>query len=1100
MKEVLETYLKNKNILSLCNKIEKQEKKIILNSCVGSCFAFVIASLDILLKKRSHLLIAETMQEAAYLANDLEELLADKKEDYAIKHVLFYPALFSRQKDKQERNNDNSVFRLQILNRLHKGENLIVVTYPESLEEKVTNKNLLDKRKITLKKHEELDTDKLIEDLDNYGFECTDFVVQSGQYAVRGGIIDVYSYAEQLPYRIELNGDRIESIRTFDIATQISIEQKERFVIIPDLELQQKEEKVSLFSYFKKDAIVWAKNLPLVLENTIKVLQTEREKENYIIGSEIINNIDCFTLIQTGLALQKTETENLDFFTVLQPSFNMNFSLFAEKLEELTLQGFNNMFFVRDDKQKQRIQDIITEYEKKNKTIRVGYADFSISNGFIDNENKRSYFTDHQLFNRYNRYHIQNNTDKRESLTIDELINLKPGDYVTHMDYGVGKFSGLEKLNNNGKIQEAIRLIYKNNDILYVSIHSLHKISRYTSAEGVEPKLNKLGSSAWQTLKEKTKKKVKDIAKDLIKLYAQRKVSKGFAFSSDSYLQNELEASFIYEDTPDQYKATLAVKKDMELSFPMDRLVCADVGFGKTEIAIRAAFKAVNDSKQVAVLVPTTILAFQHYKTFSERLKNMPCRVDYINRFRSAKQKTQILKDLKDGRIDILVGTHALVSKNVEFKDLGLLIIDEEQKFGVSVKEKIKQMKVNVDTLTLTATPIPRTLQFSLMGARDLSVINTAPLNRQPVTTQIINGINEDIIRSALVEELNRGGQIFFVHNRIQSLENIYSLLHKLLPQARIAIGHGQMEGKQLEQIMMDFINEQYDVLLSTTIVENGLDIPNANTIFINDAQNYGLSDLHQLRGRVGRSNKKAYCYLIVPSENILTEQAYKRLQAIVEFSSIGSGFALSMRDLDIRGAGNILGAEQNGFISDIGYDTYNKILQEAIEELKENDFTDLYKQDNNDFVKECSVETDMEVLIPDGYISNVTERFKIYKELDSVTQEEDLQRLAKELRDRFGKIPQQTLDLFDIVRIRKMAKELGIENLKLKKEKATITFVRNKKSEFYNSDKFQRIILFANQHPSRCLLKEENQSLILVVYNIKTVSQTKAMFEYLLK
>lgn len=1100
MKEVLKTYLANHSTQSLIKELQKPKAKAVLRSCVGSSFAFTVASVDSVLRNKNHLLIAESMQEAAYLTNDLEELLQDEKEDYTTKHVVFYPTLYTKQGGKEKINIDNSILRLQVLNRLNRGEKLIVVTYSESIEEKVVKKDFLKNRQIFLRKKEELDVENLIAQLDDYGFEYVDFVVSGGQYALRGSIIDVFSFDRQLPYRIELNGDEIESIRSFDIATQMSIEEKESLLIIPNLEKENETEKVSLFSYFDKDTLIWTKNLPVALENIAEVYEAKTMQETYLTRKEIVESISKYSTIEIGLVFQKEQDTDFEFYTSLQPSFNQDFSLFADKLEELSLQGYDNMFFVRDDKQKQRIENIISEYKQRDKILKVRYLDFSLSSGFIDNENKRSYFTDHQLFNRYNRYHIQNNTDKRESLTIDELINLKPGDYVVHMDYGVGKFSGLEKLTNNGKVQEAIRLIYKNNDILYVSIHSLHKISRYTSSDGIEPKLNRLGSSAWQTLKEKTKKKVKDIAKDLIKLYAQRKASKGFAFSADSYLQNELEASFMYEDTPDQYKAVKAVKKDMELSFPMDRLVCGDVGFGKTEVAIRASFKAVNDSKQVAVLVPTTILAFQHYKTFSERLKNMPCRVDYLNRFRTAKEKTQILKDLKEGRIDILVGTHAMVSKNVEFKDLGLLIIDEEQKFGVSVKEKIKQLKVNIDTLTLTATPIPRTLQFSLMGARDLSVINTPPPNRQPISTQIVNGLDEDILRKAIVNELNRGGQVFFVHNRIQNLENIRTLLNKLVPQARIVVGHGQMDGKELEKIMMDFINEQYDILLSTTIIENGLDIPNVNTIFINDAQNYGLSDLHQLRGRVGRSNKKSYCYLIIPSENILTEQAYKRLQAISEFSSIGSGFALSMRDLDIRGAGNILGAEQSGFISDIGYDTYNKILQEAMEELKENDYAYLYKEEKKDFVKECLVETDMEVLIPDNYISNVTERFKIYKELDSMSEEEDLQRLTKELRDRFGKIPQQTLDLFDIVRIRKMAKLLAVENLKLKRSKAQLTFVKNKESKFYYSDKFQRIILFANQFPTRCLIKEENQTLTLVVNDIKSVSQAKKMFEYLLK
>ncbi len=1124
MKKVVETYIKHSSLKGLAEHIGSKDGKIVLNSCVGSAFSFIIAGLNNILKDNVHLVIMESKEEAAYLYNDLETLLEDNEKDYETKHTVFYPALMDKQKGSLAVNNDNAVLRLQVLNRLNKGEKLVVVSYIEAIEEKVVEKRALDERKIIVRQEESLSIDDLLLELDDYGFECVDFVVQSGQYAIRGGILDVYSFAEQLPYRIEMNGDKVESLRTFDIATQLSIEEKTSFVIIPDLEGQgnknpdnqessaKEEDRVSLFSYLNESSIIWARNLAIALEKTSVVYEAQEMKNSFLTRKEIESSLSNFTLVETGLSLSKTNTTSFDFATSSQPSFNQDFSLFADKLEELSLQGYDNMFFVRDEKQKARIQNIIKEYENRDKIIKVRYLDYSIAYGFIDNERKQSFFTDHQLFNRYNRYHIQDNSDKRESITIDELLNLKPGDYVTHIDYGIGRFSGLEKLNNNGREQEAIRLIYKNNDILYVSIHSLHKISRYTSSEGTEPKLNKLGSNAWQVLKERTKKKVKDIAKDLIRLYAQRKASKGFAFSEDSYLQNTLEASFIYEDTPDQYKTTKAVKRDMEKDYPMDRLVCGDVGFGKTEVAIRAAFKAVNDSKQVAVLVPTTILAFQHYKTFSERLSNMPCKVDYLNRFRSTKDKNQILQNLKAGKIDILIGTHAIVSKNVEFKDLGLLIIDEEQKFGVSIKEKIKQMKVNVDTLTLTATPIPRTLQFSLMGARDLSVINTPPPNRQPVSTEIISvekyaskeNPNDyspyQQIKKAIVNELNRGGQVFFVHNRIQSLESIHSLLKKLVPQARIAIGHGQMDGKELEKIMMDFINEEYDILLSTTIVENGLDIPNVNTIIISDAHNYGLSDLHQLRGRVGRSNKKAFCYLLIPSEETLTEQAYKRLQAICEFSSIGSGFALSMRDLDIRGAGNILGAEQSGFISDIGYDTYNKILAEAMEELKETEFSYIYTEEKNDYVKECVIETDLEVLIPDNYISNIAERFKIYKELDSMTEEEDLERLQKELKDRFGKIPQQTLDLFDIVRIRKMAKEMAVEKLVLKRDKAQLTFVRNKDSEFYSSEKFQRILLFANQFPQRCLLKEDNDSLTLVVKDIKTVLQVKQMFNYLLK
>ena len=800
------------------------------------------------------------------MTNDLEEWLQDNKEDYHTKKVLFYPALSYGTNTNES---DNIALRLQVLNRLEKQENVLIISYLEAIAGKVAKKETLTNKKIRIQKGERLDVDSLIENLDSYGFECVDFVVRSGEYALRGGIIDIFSYSEQMPCRIELNGDDIESLRSFDVATQLSLKEKEYLFIVPSLEEEKEDYSSSFFDYLNENTIIWTKNLPVSIEKIQEKDNIHVVSNNLLSKEEILEAIADYTVIETGISYFERNAKKIEYSTESQTSFNQNFSLFVSKLEDLTLQGYNNNILVRDEKQKERIKNILNEYGQKGKIIQVKYLDFPISSGFIDNENKLSFFTDHQLFDRYNRYRILDNSNKREQLTVDDLIKLKPGDFVTHMDYGVGKFSGLEKLVNNGKEQEAIRLIYKNNDILYVSIHSLHKISRYTSSEGSEPTLNRLGSKTWQALKDKTKKKVKDIAKDLIKLYAQRKASSGFAFSEDSYMQNELEASFIYEDTPDQYKATKDVKKDMEQTYPMDRLICADVGFGKTEVAIRAAFKAVADSKQVAVLVPTTILAFQHYKTFSERLKNMPCKVDYLNRFRSAKEKSQILKELKEGKIDILIGTHIIANKNTEFKDLGLLIIDEEQKFGVSVKEKIKQMKINIDTLTLTATPIPRTLQFSLMGARDLSIINTPPLNRQPINTQLVYSLNEQIIQSAIVEELNRGGQVFFVHNRVQSLGNMEAFLHKLVPKARIGVGHGQMDGKELEQVMMDFINEEYDILLSTTIVENGLDIPNANTIIINDAQNYGLSDLHQLRGRVGRSNKKAFCYLIKPGEHL---------------------------------------------------------------------------------------------------------------------------------------------------------------------------------------------------------------------------------------
>ncbi|MCF0210200.1 MAG: transcription-repair coupling factor [Bacteroidales bacterium] len=1125
MKRVVEAYSETEVVKSLVKDITKQGARIHLNNPAGSCFAFIVAATKLLSKDFNHIILLADKEEAAYFCNDLEELFDETELDYTRKNILFYPATHKRPYTYDTTKNANTILRLEALNRINNGENLVVVTYPEAITEKVVSKKLLENKSTTLHKGDEISVDFLIDVLDNYGFERVDFVSQSGEYAIRGGIIDIFSYSEQKPYRIEMNGDEIESLRNFDISSQISIEEKEKFVIVPDLQASVPiggdslyttiESRSDFFSFFPANTIVWTKDLGIALEKVAreyalaeklfddeqKLVQQLPPKEVYSNKDEVFNALLKRSVVETGISAIPEEHKVVNYSTEPQPMFNKSFDLFADNLQELTVQGYDNMFLVKDAKQQARVERIIQEYVDRDKIIKVSYLPFSISSGFIDHEQRLAYFTDHQLFNRYHKYRIQDNSSDNEKLTLEDLITLKPGDYVTHIDYGVGKFAGLEKINNNGREQEAIRLIYKNEDILYVSIHALHKISRYTGKEGVEPKLNRLGSNAWQQLKDKTKRKVKDIAKDLIALYAQRKASLGFRFSADSYLQNELEASFMYEDTPDQYKATKAVKHDMEQPYPMDRLVCGDVGFGKTEVAIRAAFKAVADSKQVAVLVPTTILAFQHYKTFSERLKDMPCRVDYLNRFRTAKEKTQILKDLQEGKIDILIGTHAIASKEIKYKDLGLLIIDEEQKFGVGVKEKIKQMKVNIDTLTLTATPIPRTLQFSLMGARDLSVISTPPPNRQPINTDVVT-FNEDIIRDAIMFELSRGGQVFFVHNRVQNIMEVASFLNRLVPDAKIGIAHGQMDGKALENVMMDFINEEYDILLSTTIVENGLDIPNANTIIINNAQNYGLSDLHQLRGRVGRNNKKAFCYLLVPGEHLMTDQAYKRLQAIGEFSSIGSGFSIAMRDLDIRGAGNILGAEQSGFISEIGYDMYNKILAEAMQELKENDFKDLYAdevEDSKEFVKDCTIETDLEVLIPDSYITNITERLKIYKELDSISEEKELQTLQKELKDRFGKIPHETLELFDVVRLRKMAKSMAVEKLVLKRDKCIITFTTNQSSVFYSSDKFQRVLLYVNQFPQSCQMKETNGILTLSIQNIKTVLQAKRIFEYLL-
>ena len=1117
--QIMNLYGSEEKISEVVKWVRESESKIGIDTLIGSSFAYFAAAVRNKLSNVNHLIIMPDKESAAYTANDLEEILGDTDSDYAKKTVLFYPARYKKPYGDIQR--DNVILRTETLNRINNGDKVITVTYPGAFAEKIVARNTLNSESFVVRQGDALSVDTLIDVLDNNGFQRMDFVVKSGEYAIRGGIIDVFSYSFQKPARIEMSGDIIESIRLFDIVSQMSVSNQEQYTIVPDLGINENGESSltdSLFSYLDSDTIIWTKELSFILQK-FEDLFSKAEKEYtqkkcgadmlpaeklFLKKDDFLESLKKYTVIESG-GHCFFDSRVLKYDTQGQPVFNGNFELLTEYLQQFTLKGYNTCFFVKDIKQQDRIERILREYVSDDTPVNISYHKEEISQGFVDNEQRVLCFTDHQLFNRYHRYRIQDNSEENMEITLDDITALKPGDYVVHIDYGVGMFSGLEKIDVAGRQQEAIRLLYKDNDVLYVSVHSLHKISRYYQSEGVAVKLNKLGSSAWTALKQKTKNRVKDIAKDLIKLYAERKSSAGFGFSPDTYLQNELEASFMYEDTPDQSKAMKAIKSDMEKSFPMDRLICGDVGFGKTELAIRAAFKAVCDSKQVAVLVPTTILAFQHWQTFSLRLKNMPCRVDYINRFRTAKEKKAIAEDLKSGKIDILIGTHKIVGKDIEFKDLGLLIIDEEQKFGVSVKEKLRQMKVNVDTLTLTATPIPRTLQFSLMGARDLSVINTPPANRQPIVTEV-SRFDREIIRDAVVRELDRGGQVYFVNNRIQNIYEVSSLLQSLIPQARICVGHGQMKGEELEKIMVSFINGEYDVLVATSIVENGIDIPNANTIIINDAQNYGLSDLHQLRGRVGRSNKRAYCYLLVPTKEILTEESRKRLNAIEELSSVGSGFAVAMRDLDIRGAGNILGAEQSGFISDIGYEMYNKILVEALSELREDSLnssyaeeTDFVKDNDSDlrFVNPALIETDLEILIPDTYVSNVAQRIKIYKRLDSITREEDLEELARELKDRFGVIPQQTLDLFDIVRIRRQASVLRIEKIILKRGKMILNFpaVVNMNKEYFN-----KIMLFVSQYSDYCRLMEKESVVQLQVSNIQSVHQAKKIINYLIK
>ncbi len=1083
--------------------------RVQLGGLSGSVKALAVASV-FRHSDKSQLVVMPDKESAAYFFNDLENIFGEGDVKFFKKTVLFFPSSYKHPKNFEKIDNTAVLLRTEVLNKLQTGKKrLIMVTYPDALLEKVVAQSFFDKNTLRLKTGEKLSVDFITEMLTEYQFERVDFVVEPGQFAVRGGIIDVYSYSNENPYRIELFGDEVESIRTFEPSTQLSVEKLDHIKIVPDSQNAELfKSKVSLPEYIRKQAVLWFEDASLTFEQVdmlyckaAEYLSYSNDKginpepqELFSDSETLRKQVLDFSLIEFGTHFLFAATNTFEFDTSPQPSFNKNFDLLIQQLAENTGKGFENFIFSDSKSQSERISTIIEDILKTRKTAER--LDFTIVNtslheGFIDKGTKICCYTDHQIFDRYHRFRLKDNYSSREAVTLKEIYNLQPGDYITHIDHGVGRYAGLERIEVNGKHQEAIKLVYDNQDLLYVSIHSLHRISKYVSKEGTPPTLNRLGSNAWNKLKTKTKERVKDIAKDLIKLYAERRAAHGHAYPPDNYLQHELEASFIYQDTPDQIKSTADVKKDMEADFPMDRLICGDVGFGKTEVAIRAAFKAVSDSKQVAVLVPTTILALQHYKTFSDRLTEFPCKVEYINRFRSAKQQTEILKQLKEGRIDILIGTHRLISKDVLYKDLGLLVIDEEQKFGVATKEKLRHLKVNVDTLTLTATPIPRTLQFSLMGARDLSIIATPPPNRYPIQTEL-HVFNETSIRDAVMYEISRGGQVFFVHNRIHNIHEIAELLTKLCPGIRVAIGHGQLEGHVLEQIMLDFIDGQYDVLVSTTIIESGLDIANVNTIIINEAQNYGLSDLHQLRGRVGRTNKKAFCYLLAPPMSVLTEDARKRLKTIEEFSELGSGFNIAMRDLDIRGAGNILGAEQSGFISEIGFEMYQKILDEALFELKQNEFKDLYTEtqaEQKDFVKDCQIETDLEVLIPDHYVSNISERLILYKELDSINTEENLLAYQNMLIDRFGPVPPQTQELMNTLRLRWMATTLGLEKIVLKEQQMKAYFVSNPESGYYQSGVFTSILSFVKENPRFCRLKEANNKLIMVIGNIKRVS-----------
>ena len=1128
---------KNSELIQKINlSIANRGARLHLKGLSGSLSSVVGATLASDHKACKFLFIAPSREDAFYLQNDIEALLDDAGKDIDQKRVLLFPTTYRRPYQTEETDNANVLMRSEVVRQLAAGVPLVVVSFPEALAEKVISQKSLALNTLEIIKGSKLDMDFVIDVLQSYHFERVDFVVQPGQFAVRGGIIDVFSFANEQPFRIEFFDDAIESLRTFDPVSQLSVRQYSKINVIPNLERQSNEErpdesllveesKVCLLQYFGNDDIVWVDALMKASETieshfaTVRAehdkiksdrdkglvkLQNAKPEQLYCSANEFLKHLLECNVIEAGSTPFFSKAERIECHSEPQPTFNKQFELLKASLAKHSEQGYRLFISVSSEQQRKRLDKIFAD---TNSSFNIQHSRFTLHRGFIDHDNRLLCFTDHEIFERYHKYTVRDLASNHEALTLKELFELKPGDYVTHIDYGVGRFSGLEKIETNGKQQEVIRLVYKNNDTLYISIHGLHKISRYVGKDGVAPTMNRLGSNTWQVLKQKTKKQVKDIAKDLIKLYAKRKATHGFAYSPDSYLQHELEASFMYEDTPDQLKATIDVKADMESTAPMDRLVCGDVGFGKTEVAIRAAFKAVCDSKQVAVLVPSTILAFQHYNTFVERLKGLPVNIDYLNRFRSTKEKNAILKNLENGKIDILIGTHAITNSKIKFKDLGLLIIDEEQKFGVSVKEKLKQMRANVDVLTLTATPIPRTLQFSLMGARDLSVIQTPPPNRQPIQTEL-TPFNEETIRDAISFELSRDGQVFFISNRVENLPEMAGLVSRLVPDARVAMAHGQMDGKEVEDIMMRFIEGEIDVLVATAIIENGLDIPNANTMIINNAQQFGLSDLHQMRGRVGRSNRKAFCYMLIPSYSSLTDEAQKRLRAIEEFASVGSGFNIAMRDLDIRGAGNILGAEQSGFISEIGYDMYHKILNEAIEELKETDFKELFQTDNgpdaspqsSQFVKECVIETDLEVLIPDDYVTNIGERLLLYKELNDIGVdrrapssgtdiEAELDNYRERLIDRFGPIPPATQELIKTITLRCMAKDFGIEKLVLKQGKMVLHFVGNQESPFYKSQNFTRLIQYAQDHARSAHLRETADRLSLVCDNIPSIS-----------
>ena len=1085
------------------------KQHISVKGSAGSAVSILAAEL-FLTQNKTILYLADDKEDALYINAEMEDLLGKD-------NILYFPATHLEPYQIEKTQNANLVLRTEVINKLNSGKSpKVIVAFIGAMSEKVLKKEDFKAISHHIKVGDQLDFDFVDELLNHYQFNQTDFVSEPGEFSVRGGIVDVFSFSNEKPFRITFFGNEVESIRTFDIESQLSLDKIDEFQLVSNMNFSVSGSKVSFFELLPEDSFIVSKNLYLSArrikefhekalekyETLSKDIKHKSPDELFISEGEFQNKLIKFKTIDFSLQhfnLPKSQIVELN--QTQQPSFHKNFELLIQDLEEKQGQGFDTWISFSSEKQKERLQSIFEELQHE-----IPFKSFKseLHEGFVDSDNKILIYTDHQIFDRYQRYKSKDGFAKSEQLTLKDLMSLKVGDYIAHIDHGIGKFMGLVKVNNDGKIQECFKLSYKNGDLLYVSIHSLHKISKYNGPDGKEIVLSKLGSPAWKSLKQKTKARVKQIAFDLIKLYAERKTAKGFQYSPDSYLQNELEASFLYEDTPDQEKATLDVKKDMENEGVMDRLICGDVGFGKTEVAIRAAFKAATDGKQVAILVPTTILAFQHYRSFKERLKDFPVNISYMNRFRTAKQKSETKEGLKNGKIDIVIGTHQLVGKDIKFKDLGLLIIDEEHKFGVSVKDKLKTLKTNVDTLTLTATPIPRTLQFSLMAARDLSVIKTPPPNRQPVDTSII-GFSEEIIRDAVSYELQRDGQVYFINNRIENLKDIAGLIQRLVPDARVITGHGQMDGKQMETNLLDFMEGKYDVLVSTTIVESGVDVPNANTIFINDAQRFGMADLHQMRGRVGRSNRKAFCYLITPPFDMMTSDARKRLEAIEQFSDLGSGFQIAMKDLEIRGAGDLLGAEQSGFINEMGFETYQKMMQEALEELKDDEnFENLFEneEDRNKLfksTKEVNIDTDLELMLPDDYVSSTEERLSLYQKLADIQSAKELEQFENELIDRFGTLPDEAINLLKSVELKWLAAEIGFDKLVVKNKVFLGYFPANPQDKFYQSEKFKKIIAYLTQNPTEATLKEKNNQLMMRKDNVKNVDEVNLVLNRIL-